>query len=141
MTSLLLVSSMFLLLSGGDTMNYFTKWFTFIQFATQLCFLMVVIVAGTLFGLDNVQTAQTGQGVSTVASIVGFTYAWGWLLPNRPASRVLPAGHSLLLEGFRQNIRTVKYIGKHYQKGLKWFLFTNAVAEAGKKEREIYVWR
>ena len=116
---------------GGSTMNHFTKWFTFLQFLTQLIFLIVIIVPGIIFNIDTIQTAQLGQAVSTTFILGGFIYAWGYILPNRPAARELPEGHTLWLEGFRQNYRTVGIIRQHYKKGLKWFMLTNAVAEAG----------
>ena len=103
--------------------------FTMVQFGAQSAFLIVVIAVGIAAGLDDVATAQVGQAINTVWSSVAFFIGWR-LLPNMPARRVVPEGHSLLAEGFRQIFRTAKHINKEYNHGLKWFLLAVIFAEA-----------
>lgn len=112
-------------------MTHNTKWFTFIQFFSQILFLIVVIVVGSALRMDTVESGQAGQLFVSVVGIPTFTYAWGWKLPNRAARRELPEGSSLWLEGFRQNWRTVRQIYHHYRKGVWWFMLATLVAEAG----------
>lgn len=116
---------------GGMMMNSYTKWFTFIQFLSQILFVLVITILGVALQWDTVESGQAGQVLVTVVSSLAFGWAWGYLLPDCPARRKLPEGHSLWIEGFRQNYRTLKQINRHYKKGVKWFMMAVLVAEAG----------
>jgi Flp pilus assembly pilin Flp len=43
-----------------------------VLYGTEVCFLVVVIALALAFGLDDVGTAQLGQGVNTVWSSIAF---------------------------------------------------------------------
>lgn len=110
-------------------MNYFTSWTVFLALAAQVCFLVVVIAVTGIAGFDDVQTGHFGQSFCTLCLLVFFS--WGWkILPSRPPTQKVPEGHKLLLEGFRQNWRSLKKIHRHY-KSFQWFLIASALAEAG----------
>ena len=113
-----------------STMTQFSGCFVLIQFASSELFLIIVVGVGTVFALDTVATGQLSQAILTLVLVATAIRSWGQLLPKRPASHKLPEGHSLVLEGFRQNWRTMTQINIHY-KNLRWYLFAVAFAEAG----------
>jgi UMF1 family MFS transporter len=114
-----------------SVMNHFTKWFVFLNFSAQCCFLIAVIAVSFGFGLDYVRTGQFSQILCTICLVIFL--GWGWKLnPHRPAVRKLPKDRkSIVCEAFLQNWRTLKLINRQYNKGLKWFLLATAFAEAG----------
>jgi MFS-type transporter involved in bile tolerance (Atg22 family) len=101
-----------------------------VQFAAQILFLIVVTGISLALGFGNVETAQFGQALSTVTGLAFFWIGWTKLFPPAPASHTLPAGHSLLTEGFLQLFRTAKMIHRDYSHGLRWFLYAVVFAEA-----------
>jgi MFS-type transporter involved in bile tolerance (Atg22 family) len=100
-----------------------------VQFGTEICFLIVVIALALAFGLDDVGTAQLGQGVNTVWSSIAFWLGWR-LLPHVPANHTLPEGRSLVTIGFVQTYQTAKNINQKYKHGLRWFLLAVVFSEA-----------
>ena len=116
---------------GGVVMNGHTKYFTFIQFLSNILFLLVVLIIGGGLALDTVQSGQAGQMLVTVVSTASFIWAWGYCFPACPPRRPLPEGASLWSEGFRQNWRTFLKIRRHYRKGVFWFMLASLVGEAG----------
>lgn len=115
---------------GQDKMTIYSSKFTMIQFLAQLLFLLLVGVLSTGLSLkDNVVTAQVSQGVNVLW--VSVFFGWGWkCMPTAPARHELEEGHSLWLEGFRQNWKTISKINKEYKNGLRWFLLATTFAEA-----------
>jgi MFS-type transporter involved in bile tolerance (Atg22 family) len=100
-----------------------------VLYGTEVCFLVVVIALALAFGLDDVGTAQLGQGVNTVWSSIAFWLGWR-LLPHVPANHALPDGRSLVTVGFVQVYQTAKDINKKYRHGLRWFLLAVVFSEA-----------
>ena len=112
------------------TMTNFSSVFTMVQFAAQTIFLIVVTFVSMGLELGDVGTAQTSQAINAVW--IGVSFFVGWrLLPKVEARHELPAGKSLFLQGFRQNWSTIQRIYSEYRKGLFWYLFALAFAEAG----------
>lgn len=116
---------------GGVVMNGHTKWFVFIQFLSQVLFLLVVIIIGLGLGLNTVESAHAGQILVTITSTAAFVWAWMFCFPQCPPRRPLPERTSLWMEGFRQNWRTFCKIRRHYRKGVYWMMLAALVAEAG----------
>jgi hypothetical protein len=116
---------------GEERMTDYSSRFTCMQFGAQSSFLIVVIAISLGLGTTDVQTGQISQGINTVWITIFF--CWGWkVMSTAPANHVLPEGHSLLTEGFKQNWQTAKNINRHYNHGLRWFLLAVVFAEACK---------
>lgn len=117
---------------GGVVMNAHTKWFVFIQFLSQILFLLAMIIVGGALTLDTIESSQAGQVLVTLVGGTAFVWAWGFCLPVRPTRRVLPENSApLVLEGFRQNGRTLLLVHRNYRKVLKWFMLATVFAESG----------
>ena len=118
-----------------EVMNRFNRAFFGLQFGGQAVFLLIVVAVSSWIVPNftdpwgSVKTAQFGQGVSSAVLLVVLPLAWTWF-PRTKAKHKLQEGHSLVLEGFRQNYRTAKAIAKAHRP-LKWFLITVVFAEAG----------
>ena len=112
-------------------MTDYSSRFAFCGFSAQSAFLIGVVAISLSLGTTSVQTAQISQGINTVW--IGIFFYWGWKrMSTAPANHVLPEGHSLLTEGFKQNWKTAKSINRHYKHGLRWFLLAVVFAEACK---------
>lgn len=121
---------------GQEKMAGFTSSFQSIQFGTQAGFL--VVIAGIVFAVKSgaVLTAQISQGVNTVCVSIFLSVGWLKYLGSRKAVRELPEGHSLILEGFRTNFKTMVNIQKHFKKGIRWFFIAIAFGQAGTFSRQ-----
>jgi len=115
---------------GEPKMAIFCRNFTCSQFAAQFLFLVVVVVIQISGETGVVLTAQISQGINTTACILFFTLGWIKYMTTRPAAHVLPEGHNLLLEGFRQNWRTAKNTQRFFKKGLRWYFLALIFAES-----------
>jgi len=121
---------------GKDKMRDYTSTWALTQFSSQGIFLMgVVVFTGiVLFGMNEglaVKTAQISQSMSILYVTPLFILGWR-RFPKMPPSRELPEGNSILLEGFRQNWRTIQSITaeKKKRKSLGTFFLTIIFAEA-----------
>lgn len=116
---------------GQTKMSSFTTRFQTIQFGCQAGFLVVMAVIIFISGSGTVLSAQLSQAVNTV--FVSIFLGVGWLKYIRPrdAVRELPEGHSIVLEGFRNNFKTMITIQKHFKKGIRWFFLAIAFGQAG----------
>ena len=116
---------------GQTKMSSFTSRFQTIQFGCQAGFLVVIAVIIFASGSGTVLTAQISQGVNTVFVSVFLGIGWLKYLRPRDAVRELPEGHSIVLEGFRNNFKTMIKIQKHFKKGIRWFFLAIAFGQAG----------
>lgn len=116
---------------GEHKMAGFTSNFQLVQFASQAAFL-VAIAAITIIMKNPgaVLTAQISQGLNTAVSLVFFGIGWLKYLGARKAVRAIPEGRSMLLEGFRNNFKTMIKIQKNFKKGLRWFFLALAFGQA-----------
>ena len=119
---------------GEPKMAIFCRNFTCSQFAAQFLFLVVVVVIQISAKTGVVLTAQISQGINTTTCILFFTLGWIKYMTTRPAAHVLPEGHNLLLEGFRQNWRTAKNTQRFFKKGLRWYFLALIFAESGRSQ-------
>mmetsp|Transcript_23871 Transcript_23871/g.36100 ORF Transcript_23871/g.36100 Transcript_23871/m.36100 type:complete len:510 (+) Transcript_23871:140-1669(+) len=108
----------------------FTATWTMTQFSGQASFLLVIIVLSIVLKTNDVVTAQMSQGVNVAWILVFFTLGWRLFPWKIPANRVLPEGHSLVTEGFRQNWRTIQNLYRG-SKALRYYFLTVVFAEAG----------
>jgi len=116
---------------GEYKMAGFTANFQLVQFASQAGFL--VIIAVITFVLKNpgaVLTSQISQGINTTICLVFFSIGWFKYLGTRKAVRTLPEGHSMLLQGFKNNFKTMINVHKNFKKGLRWFFLALAFGQA-----------
>ena len=113
-------------------MAKFTGSFQVIQFGCQALFL--VVVAGITFVLrpTTVVVAQISQGLNTSSTLVLFGIGWFCYLEPVDAVRKLPEGHNMLLEGFKNNFKTMKSINTHFKKGIRWFFLALTFSQAGR---------
>lgn len=113
-----------------DTMTKFNRTFFSMQYSGQMTFLITCLVVSYFAQLNSIQSAHLGQSLSSLIVLICYTQAWK-KLPPMEGRRTLPEGRSLLLEGFRQNFRTVQRIHRNPNKTLKWFFLTVIISEAG----------
>lgn len=102
-----------------------------VQFGAQASFLILIIAVSIFAGVadDNVVTAHISQAINAVWVSLAFYAGWR-LMPEAPATHVLPAGKSLWTIGFTQTYHTAQSIWCHYKAGLRWFLLATVFAEA-----------
>lgn len=119
---------------GEFKMAKFTATFQMVQFGSQLLYLIAFAVIILVLSPTAVGVARISQAVNTVACLVFFGVGWFKYLGSRKAVRTLPEGHSMLLEGFRNNFKTMKSVQKDFKKGIRWFFlaltFSQAAAQA-----------
>jgi hypothetical protein len=123
---------------GEAKMNGFSSTFTSIQFSSQAGLLLIVTVVQIVTKSSTVVTAQISQGINTLCAILLFGFGWFKYMTSRPAARQLPEGESLLLAGFRQNLRTAKAINRFFKKGLRWYFLALAFAEACRSQLQSF---
>jgi len=133
---------------GERKMAKFTGSFQMVQFGCQALFL--VVVAGITVSL-NVETAQAetvlvgqiSQGLNTFSTLILLGIGWFCYLEQVDAVRKLPEGHNMLLEGFKNNFKTMKSINAHFKKGIRWFFlaltFSQAAAQAVTSVSVVYL--
>lgn len=116
---------------GQEKMSVFTSLFQTVQFGTQAGFL--VVMAGLAYALKSgpVLSAQVSQGINTLSSMIFLGLGWLKYLGPRKAGRELPEGHSVILEGFRNNFKTMVKIQKDFKKGIRWFFLAITFGQAG----------
>lgn len=100
-----------------------------VQFSSQGCYLIVVVVISILLGFNDVQTGQLGQGIDTIWSGLAFFLGWRILQPV-PTAHALPDGKTLFSQAFVQVWQTCKKINNVYGQSLRWFLLAVVFAEA-----------
>jgi MFS-type transporter involved in bile tolerance (Atg22 family) len=115
---------------GQNKMAGFTGNFQTVQFGSQAAFLVVIAIIVFVTKSDAVLTAQISQGINTATCLIFFSIGWFKYLGSRNAVRKLPKGHSLLLEGFRNNFKTMLRIHRHFKKGIRWFFLALAFGQA-----------
>ncbi|KAL3931977.1 MAG: hypothetical protein SGBAC_011066, partial [Bacillariaceae sp.] len=113
-----------------DTMTSFNRVFFCLQYCGQVTWLLVCLVVSYALKFNSIKSAHLGQSVSSFILLICYSQAWS-RLPKMEGRRKLPKGNSLLLQGFRQNIKTVKLLLKSPNKSLKWFFFTVMISESG----------
>lgn len=99
------------------------------QFCSQAGFLLVVTILSLALGLGDVVAAQMSQAIDAVWSGLCFYYSWKLFEPV-PPRHVLPEGHSLLTQGFRQVYHTAVDVNRRYKRGTRWFFLALIFAEA-----------
>jgi len=80
-------------------------------------------------GLNDVNTSRVSQGVVALWSGVAFAVGWT-LVPKVPPRRILPKGHFLLTEGFKEVFKTARDINKTYRRGLRFYFLALIFAES-----------
>lgn len=115
---------------GQKQMTKYSASFSMINFVSSAFFLVVVTVISMVFNTSDVVTAQISQGFNTLTLIILFGIGWFKYMTDRPAVRTLPEGHSLITEGFRQNLNTAKTVWSTYRKGMWWYFLAVIFAEA-----------
>jgi MFS-type transporter involved in bile tolerance (Atg22 family) len=97
----------------------------------QSLYLITIIALAIALGFsdDDVKTAQFSQAVNTVWVAIGFWVGWR-RLPTVPAVQKLPAGRTLVGQGFRQVNRTIVKLNRDFKKGLRWYFLGLVFAQA-----------
>jgi len=116
--------------AGEEKTNKFMALFSMSLLGTEFVYLIFVIVISIIFHLDDLVTAQVGQGVSAFAILLTLGYGWS-TLPEVPALHSKPENIPLLKSGFSQLWCTAKGINIHYGNTLRWFFIATSFAEAG----------
>jgi UMF1 family MFS transporter len=119
---------------GESRMTTFCRNFTFFQFLSQFVFLVAIVVIQILVESSEILTAQISQGLNTASCIFFFGFGWFKYMTTRPTAHDLPEGHNLLLEGFRQNLRTARNAQRFFKKGLRWYYLALIFAESGRSQ-------
>lgn len=115
---------------GEGPMVGFTATFTMTQFGGQASFLLIVIiVTGIILNTNSIVTAQISQGINVTWILIFFTMGWRLFPSKVPRNRALPEGHSLVMEGFRQNYQTIQNLYRG-SKALRYFFLALVFAEA-----------
>lgn len=115
---------------GESKMAGFTANFQSIQFGTQALFLVAMAIVAAVGKQTQVVNGQISQGLNTLTCLFFFGVGWFKYLSRRNAVRKLPEGHSMILEGFRSNFKTIKSIQKDFKKGIRWFFLALAFSQA-----------
>lgn len=112
------------------TMTRYNRNFFGIQYVGQVTWLTTCLLVSYAFKFNSTKSAHLGQSLSSFVLLICYTNAW-WRLPPMEGRRKLPEGKSLILQGFRQNIKTIKLLFKSPNTTLKWFFLTVIFSEAG----------
>mmetsp|Transcript_39638 Transcript_39638/g.95784 ORF Transcript_39638/g.95784 Transcript_39638/m.95784 type:complete len:529 (-) Transcript_39638:209-1795(-) len=112
------------------TMTRFNRIFFTLQYCGQVTWLTVCLVVTKAFKFNSIKSAHLGQSLSSFVLLICYTNAWR-KLPEMPGRHKLPEGKSLLLQGFKQNVNTVKLLWKNPNRTLKWFFLTVMISESG----------
>jgi UMF1 family MFS transporter len=113
-----------------ETMTRFNRYFFCIQYSGQMTFLTICLAISYFLKFTSIESAHLGQSLSSFVLLICYTQAWR-KLPPMEGRRKLPEGKSLLLEGFRQNFRTMQRMHRNPNKTLKWFFITVIISESG----------
>eukprot|EP00980_Cylindrotheca_fusiformis_P006777 scaffold1416_cov90-Cylindrotheca_fusiformis.AAC.3 len=113
-----------------DTMADFNRWFFCLQYLGQATWLAICMGIGSSLNFNDSESAHLGQSISSFVLLICYTQGWR-KLPPIAERRKFPERRSFLLEGFRQNFRTLQSIRQNPNKTLKWFFATVSISKAG----------
>ncbi|GAX29190.1 hypothetical protein FisN_28Lh018 [Fistulifera solaris] len=109
--------------------TWYNTSFYVLMYASTLLFLATVLSIVSWKNLDTVGTARVSLALTSIISIICFSFAWTHLFTDRAPLRAVPPGMTLWTCGFLKVWNTTQRIATHYP-ALVWLMIAIAFGEA-----------